>query len=107
MKIQSSDSTALCREASLLTAIQTETNIVVDYGLPNCTYFWKGEKSQALVESLLGNDLHSLLKKCQGIFKIKTFLNIAEQMLKRLEFLHRKGFIHRGISLKKWVFGKG
>jgi serine/threonine protein kinase len=32
---------------------------------------------------------------------------LADQMLKRLEFLHRKEYIHRSISLRKWVMGEG
>lgn len=32
---------------------------------------------------------------------------VAEQMLKRLELLHSKGFIHRSITLKKWLLGNG
>lgn len=31
---------------------------------------------------------------------------VAEQMLKRLDLLHSKGFIHRSITLKKWLLGK-
>lgn len=30
---------------------------------------------------------------------------VADQMLKRLEFLHSKDYIHRSISLKKWAIG--
>ena len=30
---------------------------------------------------------------------------LAEQMLKRLEFLHRQGYLHRSISLKKFMIG--
>jgi serine/threonine protein kinase len=95
------------REASLLTSIQQSIHAVVDYGLPFCVHVEKGEKRNYLVETLLGNNLHSLLKKCGGIFKVKTFLLVAEQMIKRLELLHRKGFIHRSVGLKKWVFGRG
>ena len=39
------------------------------------------------------------------MFKINTFLMVAEQMLKRLEFLHRKEYIHRSLNLKKWAIG--
>ena len=41
------------------------------------------------------------------MFRIRTFLMVADQMLKRLEFLHRKEYIHRNIAIRKWTIGIG
>jgi serine/threonine protein kinase len=31
----------------------------------------------------------------------------ADQMLKRIEFLHRQGYVHRAVSLRKFAVGSG
>lgn len=32
---------------------------------------------------------------------------VADQMLRRLEFLHRQGYLHRALSLRKFAVGEG
>lgn len=49
-----------------------------------------------IVLDYLGPSLEVKLKQCES-FRPKTFLTLADQMLKRLEYLHRKGYIHRNI----------
>lgn len=99
------ESDSVLREATILKNIQEEYTLMVDYGLPLCHCAGREGKYNFALIDLYSDTLLNLLKKCKGIFKIKTFIMLAEQMLKRLEFLHRQGYLHRSISLKKFMIG--
>jgi serine/threonine protein kinase len=73
--------------------------------MPYCHAAGKQNNHNYSLLDLLSHNLHTLLHKCGGIFKIKTFLMIADQTLKLIEFLHRQGYIHRQVSLKKFAIG--
>lgn len=51
-----------------------------------------------LVQELLGNNLTQELKKYKNKFPKEMYINIALQMISRIEFLHSKGFIHCDIK---------
>ena len=60
------------------------------YGVDNDTIY--------LVQQLLGNNLTQEMKKNKNKFSKKTFINIALQMISRIEFIHTFGFIHCDIK---------
>ena len=55
---------------------------------------------------LLGDNLQTLLEKSGGTFSIKTVLMLAEQMIKRLEHVHAKGYLHRDIKPDNFMIGR-
>ena len=79
----------------------------MDYGIPGCPYAEGSKKRNVAIISLLGDSLPVLQTKCKGMFRIRTFLMLADQMLRRIEFLHGKGYIHRSIAPQKWLIGRG
>lgn len=68
------------------------------------------------MESYLGPNLQTILKKCGGTFSIPTVLSIAIQLIDRIEglnhifsyslVLHSKNLIHRDLKPENMVIGR-
>eukprot|EP00438_Fugacium_kawagutii_P036082 Skav218063 [mRNA] locus=scaffold1832:40392:42933:+ [translate_table: standard] len=58
----------------------------------------------SLEEREMGTDLFS---SCQRKFSIKTLMQLADQMISRLEYLHSKDFIHRDLKPDNFTIGLG
>jgi casein kinase 1 len=70
-------------------------------GIPKVYSFGKennDSNNYYLVQQLLGNNLNQELKKYKNKIPKEIFINIAVQMINRIEFLHSKGFIHCDIK---------
>jgi len=68
-------------------------------------YFGREGPCEVLVRESLGPDLEVLRAACGGAFQLKTTVLIAEQLLRRLEYLHSKGVVHRNIRPESLAFG--
>jgi serine/threonine protein kinase len=74
-------------------------------GIPKVYCFGKENNdtnNYYLVQELLGNNLTQELKKYKK-FPKEMYINIALQMISRIEFLHSKGFIHCDIKPENFV----
>jgi serine/threonine protein kinase len=88
-------------EASIYMALR---NVV---GVPKL--LWHGhvdKKFDAIVLQLLGPDLDQLLTYCEK-FSLRTVLLIADQLLDRLESLHKLGYVYRDIKPQNFAIGYG
>jgi len=76
-------------------------------GIPHI--WWHGPEGDytVLVMDLLGQSLEAHLKFCYGRFTMKTVLMLADQMIRRIEFVHNKNFIHRSIKPENFCTGIG
>jgi len=55
----------------------------------------------------LGKSISQLFSQCSHRFSMKTVLMLVDQMLSRVEFLHRKNRLHRDIKPSNFVMGLG
>ena len=78
------------------------------FGVTNLNYTKeKNIQSNVLVMELLGPDIKSLFCKQGGYFSLKTVLMLAEQFLNRVEYLHKKNYVHRDLKPDNFLMGTG
>lgn len=89
----------------LINEIYIYKQIQGGFGVPNM--FWYGKEGNAtiMVMDLLGNNLEDLFNQQKRNFSIKTVLLLADQMISRVEYIHKKGIIHHDIKPENFVFG--
>ncbi|CAL8085439.1 unnamed protein product [Orchesella dallaii] len=76
-------------------------------GFPQLKWWGQDKERQfnILVLELLGPSLEELFEYCCRKFSLKTVLMLAEQLLQRIECLHRSGFVHRDIKPENVLVG--
>ncbi|XP_058117372.1 casein kinase I-like [Anopheles ziemanni] len=77
------------------------------FGIPSMRYFGRERGYFVLVMDLLGPSLEDLFNFCGRRLTIKTVLMLADQMISRLEYLHKNSFIHRDIKPDNFLMGIG
>ncbi|KAI0355853.1 kinase-like protein [Trametes cingulata] len=69
---------------------------------------WSGRDANHYVMVLdkLGPTLESLRRFCRGKFTLRTICMLADQMLRRLEFLHSRGVVHGDVKPDNFAVGE-
>mmetsp|Transcript_58098 Transcript_58098/g.135330 ORF Transcript_58098/g.135330 Transcript_58098/m.135330 type:complete len:341 (-) Transcript_58098:44-1066(-) len=99
----SSHALQLEHEAEVLRLLAKPTQV---QGFCTCVYFGHEGKHHCLVMDLLGRSLEDRLQGCsEHRFNVASTVLVAEQVLRRIEYLHSKGVIHRDIKPENFVFG--
>ena len=68
-------------------------------------YYGKDNKYNIMVMDRLGKSLEDLKNTCKGVFTVKTVLMLGEQLLRRIQYLHSKEFLHRDIKPDNFIMG--
>ena len=76
-------------------------------GVPRAHWMGVEKGWRAMVMDVLGTALDELLDDCGDQFSLKTVLMLADQMITRVECLHKIGFIHRDIKPENFMMGVG
>lgn len=102
IKVEQADSSShLNMEYKILGELKGEE------GIPEVFKFIKGNKHNYMVMELLGRSLDKLFTDSDREFSIKTVCQIGYQMVKRIEYIHNKGYIHRDIKPGNFLTGIG
>ena len=76
-------------------------------GVPAGRWYGVEGEYNVLVMDLLGKSLEDLFCMCSRRFSLTTVLVLADQLLTRLEMIHRKSLIHRDIKPDNFLIGRG
>ncbi|VDL19733.1 unnamed protein product [Hymenolepis diminuta] len=76
-------------------------------GIPRLRWCGSQYDHYFLVMDLLGPSLEDLFLFCARRFTTKTVLMLADQMLARVEFIHKRCFVHRDIKPDNFLMGIG
>ncbi|PIK49479.1 Casein kinase I isoform alpha, partial [Apostichopus japonicus] len=76
-------------------------------GIPHIKWYGNENDYSVLVMDLLGPSLEDLFNFCNRRFSAKTVLMLADQMIGRIEYVHKKNFIHRDIKPDNFLMGIG
>ncbi len=75
--------------------------------VPVVRWFGRDHNDHVLIMDLQGPSLEDLFTFCSRKFSLKTTLMLAEQCLHRIEYVHRRGYVHRDIKPDNFLIGTG
>ena len=74
-------------------------------GIPNIHWCGNQKNYNILIIDLLGPTLENLFNTHNKQFTLKTVLQIGDQILQRIEFIHSRNFVHRDITPENFACG--
>lgn len=98
----SSGAPQLENEATMLNMLRQPMQ---QQGFTEYHYFGKEGQFHCMVMECLGKSLEDRVQGCNGRFSVKTATLVADQVLRRIEYLHSKGIVHRDIKPENFMFG--
>ncbi len=75
-------------------------------GIPKIEWSGIHEDYKIMVMELLGPSLDKYFKICHKQFSLDTTIQLGIEMVKRIEYVHSKGYLHRDIKPNNFLLGK-
>ncbi|KAG1852330.1 hypothetical protein C8R48DRAFT_749820 [Suillus tomentosus] len=92
-------------------SLEQEYNILKELeggvGIPHAIWFGREATYDALVLDLLGPSLHDLFLARKRKFNLHTILNIGDQLLSSLEYIHSHNYVHGDIKPQNILVSRG
>ncbi|KAG5980968.1 hypothetical protein E4U55_003449 [Claviceps digitariae] len=85
----------------------TYSTLAGGVGIPHALFYGDEGDFHVLVQELLGPSLEDVFNYCNRKFSLKTVLLIADQCIRRLKYIHEKGFLHCDIKPDNFLLGTG
>lgn len=81
--------------------------LAADVAVPVVHWHGFSHGANFLVMEYLGLSVGDLFQSCSCQFGLKTVLMLADQMITRLEEVHRHGIVHRDVKPDNFIMGRG
>ncbi|CAH8309138.1 unnamed protein product [Eruca vesicaria subsp. sativa] len=89
-------------------ALHSQYSQVVEVtGIPSLKWFGVQGDYNAMVIDLLGPSLEDLFNYCNMKLTLTLALMLADQLIRRVEYINSRGFLHRNIKLDNFLMGLG
>jgi serine/threonine protein kinase len=94
----------LATEARIIRDIQGEE--VADLGIPRIVELGTEDNFNYLMVDLLGPSLDALMLNSGGKLQLRLALDLARQMVERVQTLHSRGYVHRDLRPDHFLYGR-
>lgn len=97
---------SIATEATLYRKFELAPCSLAEKGVPKMIFSGMDGEHHVLVMEMLGPNLEKLLIKCKRKFTLKTTIQVAIQLIDRIQFIHETRLLHRDIKPENFVIGK-